>query len=85
MSTTTVKLRLNVRKTRAKALTDFLKTVPYVEVEESADAEIPGERLQPGTRRPGEKLTEFAGLWKNHPHLSAEEIREQAWQRKPRK
>lgn len=85
MSTPTVKLRLRVKKAKAKALTDFLKMVPYVEVEEPADAAIPAERLQPGTRQPGEKLTEFAGLWKNHPHLSAEQIREQAWQRKPRK
>lgn len=85
MSTQTVSIRLNVKKAKAKALTDFLKTVPYVEVEEPTQTEATEERFQPGTRQPGEKLTEFAGLWKEHPHLSAQEIREQAWQRKPRK
>ncbi len=82
----TVSLTLNVRTNKAKKLTDFLKEIDFVEVQEGNEFNIPSERFEAGSFLKGENPSQFAGIWKNDENrLTADEIRKQAWQRNPRK
>lgn len=82
----TISLTLNVRKTKAKKLTEFLKEIDFVKVQEDNDFNISSERFEAGSYTKGENPSQSAGIWKNHDHrLTANEIRQQAWQRKVRK
>ena len=82
----TVSLTLNVRKTKAKKLTEFLKEIDFVKVQEENDFNISSERLEAGSYIKGENPSQFAGIWKNNDQrLTANEIRQQAWLRKPKK
>jgi len=81
----TVALTLSVRKTKAKKLKEFLKEIDFVKVEEENDFNISSERFEAGSFIKGESPSQSMGIWKsNEQSLSANEIRQQAWQRKPK-
>ena len=66
----------------AQALTDFLQTIDYVEnvADTSGGTSTPHSALQQGTFSPGEKPSDFAGIWKNRKKVDAKKLRKQAWQ-----
>ena len=78
MANRTVPLKLHVDEAHARQLTEFLKSISYVEVEE---APAPPDNFQPGQFAPGEKPSDFAGIWKG-PRRDLREIRAKAWKRK---
>ena len=59
MANRTVPLKIHVDEAQARQLTEFLKSISYVEVEETPD--LP-DNFQPGTFAPGEKPSDFAGI-----------------------
>ena len=80
-----VSLTLNVEKAKAKKLTEFLKEIDFVKVEQENEFGIPPERFEAGAYTKSDKPSQLAGIWKENPNrLTADEIRKQAWQRKPR-
>lgn len=42
------------------------------------------DRFERGDYKPGDQPSQFAGIWKDTPHPTAAEVREQAW-RTPRR
>ncbi len=68
----------------AQLLTDFLKTIDYVEAvaHTSDDAMLPNPALVEGAFSTLEKPSDFAGIWKKRKKVDAKKLRKQAWQRK---
>ena len=80
----TISLTLNVRKTKAKRLKEFLKEIDFVQVVEENEFGIPSERFEAGVYTKNDTISQLAGIWKENPNrLTADEIRKQAWQRRP--
>lgn len=72
----------------AQRLADFLKTIDYVEAVEQSDEDAPEaaqsaeKGLIRGEYAPGEKPSDFAGIWKNRKKVDAKKLRQKAWLRK---
>ena len=69
----------------AQRLADFLKTLDYVEAVEQRDEEVPQpaeKGLIRGEYAPGEKPSDFAGIWAGRKKVDANKLRQKAWQRK---
>lgn len=72
----------------AQQLADFLKTIDYVEAVEQSDVDVAAatqsteKSLILGEYAPGEKPSDFAGIWKSRKKLDAQKLRKKAWQRK---
>lgn len=72
----------------AQRLADFLKTIDYVEAVEQSDTDTAAMPNAPingmirGDYAPGEKPSDFAGIWKSRKKVDAKKLRKQAWQRK---
>ena len=85
MKTLVVKIK---SKQAARRLADFLKTIDYVEaveqsVEDAPDTILSAEKgLIRGEYAPGEKPSDFAGIWKNRKKVDAKKLRQKAWLRK---
>jgi hypothetical protein len=63
-----------------------LKEIDFVKVQEENDFNISSERFEAGSYIKGENPSQFVGIWKNNDQrLTANEIRQQAWLRKPKK
>ena len=83
----TLVIKIN-SKQAAKRLADFLKTIDYVEAVEQSDedaseaAQSAEKGLIRGESAPGEKPSDFAGIWKNRKKVDAKKLRQKAWQRK---
>ena len=79
MSVVLQTISLAVRKSKVKPLTDFLKTVDFVEVNEE-DKAMP-TFLKGDYKENENPLKDFAGIWKDR-EIDANELRRKAWQRK---
>lgn len=85
METLVVKIK---SEQAAQLLADFLKTIDYVEAVEQSDTDTsamphaPINDMVRGNYAPGEKPSDFAGIWKNRKKVDAKKLRKQAWQRK---
>ncbi len=71
----------------AQTLANFLKSIDYVETVEqnTTDDEVePNTALNMvrGDYKPGEKPSDFAGIWKARKKVDAKKLRKKAWQRK---
>ena len=66
----------------AQLLTDFLKTIDYVETvaHTSDDTTLPNTALVEGNFSTLEKPSDFAGIWKKRKKVNAKKLRKQAWQ-----
>ena len=85
METLVVKIK---SEQAAQLLADFLKTIDYVEAVEQSDtdsSDIPHATkngMIRGDYAPGEKPSDFAGIWKSRKKMDAKKLRQRAWQRK---
>ncbi len=81
METIVVKLK---RGQSAEVLTNFLKTIDYVEQVTGITDDVPqtGASVTSGTFTPLEKPSDFAGIWSKRKKLDAKKLRRKAWQRK---
>ncbi|MBU6340344.1 MAG: hypothetical protein KGS48_02510, partial [Bacteroidetes bacterium] len=67
---------------------EFLKTIDYVEAVERSETdstELPDateDAMVPEEYFPGEKPSDFAGIWKTRKKIDAKKLREKAWRRK---
>ena len=72
----------------AQRLADFLKTIDYVEAVVQSDEGAPevtqsaDNGLIRGEYAPGEKPSDFGGIWKGRKKVDAKKLRQKAWQRK---
>ena len=71
----------------AQILADFLSTIDYVEAVERRDLPpviVSHELLngmEPGEYAPGEKPSDFAGIWKGRKRVDGGNLRKRAWRR----
>jgi len=71
----------------AQILAEFLNTIDYVEAVERCDsppAIAPHGLLngmEPGEYAPGEKPSDFAGIWKGRKRVDGGNLRKRAWRR----
>lgn len=69
----------------AKILANFLRTLDYVDAVEQCDLlpdSVPYNlpiAMERGNFAPGEKPSDFAGIWKNRKKVDAKKLRKRAW------
>lgn len=69
----------------AKLLVDILRTLDYVDAVEQRDLPSDSEphdlpnAMERGYFIPGEKPSDFAGIWKNRKKVDAKKLRKRAW------
>lgn len=78
METIVVKLKTG---RAAEVLTDFLKTIDYVEQVNSLTDDVPqvGASVMSGTFASSEKPSDFAGIWSKRKKVDAKKLRQKAW------
>jgi len=78
MNTIVVKLK---KGRSAEVLTNFLKTIDYVEQVNGITDDVPqtGASVTPGAFTPSEKPSDFAGIWSNRKKVDVKKLRRKAW------